>query len=125
MRRLFPAAALASLAACNNPFGHICTTFIAAGLVVNVHDSVTGAPIAAGAVGIATDGAYRDSLRIAGQASDGTPESLAGADERPGVYSVQVSKPGYAAWSQSNVRVLAGTCHVQTVVLNAELTPTP
>ena len=124
MKSLLPLAILA-LTACTNPFASACTTFVASGLVVIVHDSLTGAPIAAGAVGIATDGAYRDSLRLAGLASDGTPESLAGADERPGTYIVQVSRPGYFAWSDSGVSVIGGRCHVQTVTLTAEMTPSP
>lgn len=124
MNRLLPLALL-FLAACNNPFGQVCTTFAAAGVVVVVHDSVTGAPIAAGAVGIATDGTYRDSLQVAGLASDGTPESLAGAYERPGTYTVQVTKPGYAGWSQTGVQVSKGTCHVRTVTLTANLESAP
>jgi hypothetical protein len=123
--RLLPFAAACVLAACDNPFSHACTANIVPGLVVKVHDATTGAAIAAGAVGIATDGAYRDSLRVGGMSSDGTPESLAGADERAGTYTVQVSKAGYDVWSESAIRVSPGTCHVQTVVLTANLTVTP
>ena len=41
------------------------------------------------------------------------------------MYSIEVVHPGYATWSTSNVRVEAGTCHVQTVTVKANLTPAP
>jgi len=124
MNRLLPFALFVFVACTNFSGGTACTLNIVPGVVVKVYDAATGLPTAAGARGSVTDGAYTDSLRGAGMTAEGTLESLAGADERPGLYTVQVHKAGYVDWSRSGVLVRQGTCHVQTVVLTANLAAT-
>jgi hypothetical protein len=98
-----------------------CDTGIAPAVVVEVRDAVTGAPAAADARGIVRDGTYSDSLYLY-EFRDDVPLSLAGADERPGTYTVTLEKPGYETWTVSAIRVNDSNCHVQTVFLTAELT---
>jgi hypothetical protein len=47
----------------------------------------------------------------------------AAAHERAGTYGVEVVHPGHATWTAGGVRVANGICHVQTVTLEANLTP--
>lgn len=101
-----------------------CDTGIAPAVIVQIRDAVTGAPAAAGARGIVRDGTYSDSLYLY-QFHEGVPSSLAGADERPGTYTVTLEKSGYETWTASGIRVADSNCHVQTVSLTAELTPAP
>jgi hypothetical protein len=55
----------------------------------------------------------------------GNTLELFGALERPGTYTVTVDKPGYQQWKQERVRVRDGSCHVQTVTLQANLVRAP
>jgi hypothetical protein len=48
---------------------------------------------------------------------------LAGAWERPGVYDVTVTKPGFVPWTMARVTVEADECHVVPSELRAELKP--
>lgn len=89
---------------------------------VQVVDDQTGQNIAAGATLTVTRGSYTQS--VTGIAADA---SLAAGD-RAGVYTVQVSKAGYQAWTKQNVNVddkglLCGK--IQTVQLTARLVRTP
>lgn len=125
MRKLL--LCLGALTACSGadrvtPPDVYCTASIEPGLVVYIEDAVTGQPQAEGAMAVATDGAYSESLR--GGVSNGvTLLALQGASERAGLYQLRVEKPGYQAWTRSNVRVLAGECHVRTVQVTAKLQP--
>jgi hypothetical protein len=125
MRNLLPC--LAVLAACsagdtNTPPDVYCTASIEPGLMVYVVDDVTGIPQAQGAVALAIDGDYSDSLR-AGVLWGDTLVALQGAAERPGLYQIRVAKPGYRTWTERNVRVFAGACHVRTAQVTARLQP--
>jgi len=95
----------------------VCTLEARPGIVVEVRDSLTGAPAASGALAIARDGLFADTLR-------GLDLRVAGAHERPGTYGVSVTKSGYRDWSGAGVRVTSGECHVHTVTLEARLIPT-
>jgi hypothetical protein len=113
---------LVTLAACSTEDEPICTQSEEPALIVYVVDSVDGTPRAAGATGLATDQSYSDPLRPG--ISDGfTLLALQAALERPGLYQVRVEKPGFQAWEQANVRVVANACHVMTVQLTARLQP--
>jgi hypothetical protein len=102
-----------------------CTTSVEPGLIVRVLDSLTEAPAAHGATGVAVDDEYQETLRNPALDDDLTAADLYGADEREGLYTVSVTKTGYQPWVREGVRVTAGACHVQTVHLEARLTPAP
>jgi hypothetical protein len=101
----------------------LCTASSEPAVVVWVYDAETGSPAAHGATGWVREGAYTDTLTPYHFAS-GNPESLLslrGADERPGTYEVRVEKAGYEPWTRTGVRARPGTCHVQTVDVDAHL----
>ena len=64
-------------------------------------------------------------MTVENPAMPGCPDSLAlsAAHERPGTYTVTVSKPGYRDFTQSNIVVGADVCHVITVQITARLAP--
>jgi hypothetical protein len=101
-----------------------CDTGIAPAIVVEVRNANTGEPAAAGALGTVRDGTYMDSLYQYSFAG-AVPLSLAGADERPGTYTVTIEKAGYETWTVTGVTVGDSNCHVETVNLTAELAPIP
>jgi hypothetical protein len=100
-----------------------CTTDVQPAIVVQVRDAATQAPAASGATGVLTDGSYADPMQPA-DLSENTLE-LFGGLERPGTYTVTIDKPGYQQWKQDGVRVRDGSCHVQTVTLQANLVRAP
>ena len=101
--------------------GRECTDELRFGLNVNVVDEATGntirnVPITA----TARDGSFVETHTVT--YSDGGPVfPLSFAGERAGIYTVEVSAPGYVAWSQSNIRVREDGCHVQPVTITARL----
>ena len=112
-----------SVLACSTEPG-ACTTSVEPGIVVEIRDSVTGAPVAAQAIGQVEDHRFADSLQAWG--SSGNPPILlsrASAFERPGAYVVTVFAQGYRPWVQENVEVREDGCHVRTVRLEARLQP--
>lgn len=50
---------------------------------------------------------------------------LMSAGERPGTYTVTVSKPGFRDWQRAGIVVTADECHVHPVELSARLQPSP
>ncbi|MEO5588508.1 MAG: hypothetical protein ABIS03_02890 [Gemmatimonadaceae bacterium] len=102
----------------------LCPAAIYPGIEVTVKDSRTGQSIADGAVGVAREGAYLDSLRAASFQGT-TVLSLAGALGRAGTYTVTVERSGYVTWTKSNVDVERGACGVVTTHLTANLVPSP
>ena len=94
----------------------VCTREARPGIVVEVRDSLTGAPRVSGTVGIAREASYVDTLH-------GSDSLLSGVHERPGTYTVELTNPGYMNWRRESVRVEAGECHVVTVRLLARLVP--
>ncbi len=115
---LLTAAAL--LSACDTTGA--CDLSVHAGIVVEIRDAATDAPLAATARGAVRDGAYVDSLKPAG-IENFTLARRAAAYERPGTYEVEVVHPGYATWQRIGVVVRPGGCHVQTAMLRALLQP--
>lgn len=113
-------AAVASVGACSLfTDSTICTAELRPGIMVDVQDSVTSAPLGAGARVIAIDGAYADTATFPW---DGI-RRYGVAAERAGIYTVTVEYEGYRLWSRSGVRVRKGECHVRTVDLVARLRP--
>lgn len=98
-----------------------CTHEAVPGLVVEVRDAETGRYIAAGAVAVAQEEAYADTLVEYAFSDGGALRSLAGAYERPGSYGLTVSRVGYRTWRRENVRVTGGECHVRPIELEALL----
>jgi hypothetical protein len=102
----------------------ICTQELRPAVMVQVKDSLTNVGTASGASLVVRDAAFTDSVAVPNARPDLNDWVLAAAGERAGVYQVTVSKPGYAKWVQSNVRVTKNQCHVNTVNLTALLQPT-
>jgi len=116
----------ASLFACGNEDhqeGNACTTSIEPGIVVEVRDAISDAPLAEHANVIISDGEYQETLTV--NAFEGLDSSsaysLAGAYERPGMYDIDLSLSGYESWSRSQVEVEPGICHVNTVKFTVRL----
>jgi hypothetical protein len=108
-------------AGCNgsNPFGGACTTEFVYGVNVTVLDAVTSAPIVEGATLTIRDAGY---VEVVTESYDG--QTLSGAGERPGRYTLTVDRAGYQQWVQDGVVVIRGECHVTPAAVEARLTPT-
>jgi hypothetical protein len=126
MTRLF-LPALLMLSACGGDSSvqdmPVCTADFRPGIVVTVLDDATGAAASCGARAVVTAPGY--SVTVENPAMPGCPDSLAlsAAHERPGTYTVTVSKPGYRDFTQSNIVVGADVCHVITAQVTARLVP--
>ena len=134
MRRRFPWDALALVVvgfiqSCDEGPTYSCTASVEPGVIVHVTVASTGEPAAHGVVATVRDGSYVDTLEAASWVPPGvSPESLGslrGADERAGVYDLEILKPGFEDWFVHDVVVTAGVCHVRTVVLDARLQQAP
>jgi hypothetical protein len=134
LRTAFLAAAslVAFGSGCSSAFGPgdgvFCTAEVAPGIEVEVVDAATGAYVARGARGTVRDGTYGDTLspaRSRGLPPNDTLESLQGAHERPGTYTLAVERAGYQLWQRTGIRVTRAACHVGTVQLTARLDPLP
>ena len=125
--RMLSAAAVSvlvlSASGCELFTGPVCSLELVYGISVTVEDSLTGVPSAAGAQLIARDGAYADTVTVPASAADADRTALQAAGERPGLYTVTVTKAGFLPWERRNVFVTAGECHVRTVHLTARLQP--
>lgn len=117
---LAAAAALPLMAACENGVeSRPCSTEVRPGILVGINDN-EGNAAAIGASVIAREGAYVDSVRVAGTNN----AVLVGlANERPGTYTVTVRKPGYQVVTNEGVVVTQDRCHVRTVTLVVTLQP--
>ena len=110
-------------AACSEPTN--CTDESVPAVVVTVRDAVTNDYLTVVPEGVVQDAAYQDSLRVL-VFTLALPErvvSLAGADERRGVYTVRLEAEGYLPWDTSGVAVARNECHVITAELQALLDP--
>lgn len=120
--RVFVAAAAAlgiGLAGCGEEgLGPVCTAQAVFGINLTVLDG-SGSPAAQGAVGVAIEGSFTDTLITIGDSD------MAGAVERPGTYDITVSKPGHTSWSASGVTVSADECHVIPVHFDVALIASP
>ena len=110
--------------ACAGSTSPVCTEDVRPALAVYVKDAVTGAGVASGASLVAREGSYKDSVAAPEGRPDLDNSPLYAAAERAGTYQLTVTKTGYGAWTQSNVRVTANECHVNTATLTALLQPT-
>lgn len=94
--------------------GYGCPDVQKPAVSVSVFDSQSGDPVTGALKGVATDGAYRDSLLQ----SNG---QLKGAYGRTGTYAVLVQHPDYNTWIRKGVTVSSGRCGVETQSLEADL----
>ena len=96
----------------------VCTTELRPGITVTVQDA-SGAPASCGAQAVITAAGYSETVQ--NPAGPGCVNSLvlSGAAERPGQYTVTVSKQGFPNVVFNNVAVSADVCHVITVPLTA------
>jgi hypothetical protein len=92
----------------HGPDGVVCTAQYVYGLAVVVQDKATGARVCDAEV-VALADAYRETLEAFGPSESC---SYSGAGERPGVYELRASKPGFQLATVSAVRVAADECHV-------------
>ena len=95
-------------------------------ITVTVRDASDGSPAAAGAFGLVQGGAFLDTLRLPPTLLDSTGATeLYSQRTGPGLYTVTVSKPGYATWRVDGVRVRDGDCGLIPVAFQAGLTRAP
>ncbi|MBI5472522.1 MAG: hypothetical protein HY961_09275 [Ignavibacteriae bacterium] len=95
-----------------------CTLEARAGMQVDIRDASTNLPAASAAIVLAHDGAYTDTLRGFPLADSLT---VYGVFERPGIYTLIISKQGYQTWMQDNIVVNKDECHVITAKVTAML----
>ncbi|MBA2669515.1 MAG: carboxypeptidase regulatory-like domain-containing protein [Gemmatimonadetes bacterium] len=106
----------------------LCPGVISRAVEVEVRDARTGDPAADGATGTARSGNFVETLQVVGWISHPGPRTavvLGGVDERPGVYTVTVEKPGYKPWERTGVVAERGQCGVRTASLTANLEHAP
>lgn len=115
-------AAVASVSCGGSGPSVACTDELRAVIQVDVIDSITGKPAAAGTT-VLLRGTTRDSIAV-----PSTPDTVLTAHVwyenivKAGTYSVTVSKAGYSEWVRSGISVQADACHVTThEVLTAKL----
>lgn len=104
----------------------VCTTSIEPGYRLAVLDDATGEPLNSGVTVTAKDGDYTETF-VSPQPLTSEPVPNAnvfqGAPERVGTYTLRVTKSGYVPYERTGVVVTANECHVNTVNLEARLTP--
>lgn len=106
-----------SLGGCDEPVlppEIVCTAQVVSGIHLTVLNEL-GQAAAEGALGIAVDGEFVDTLRVI------SADEMQGVDERPGSYDITVAKIGYVSWSTMGVIVTADECHVIPVHLDVGL----
>lgn len=109
----------------NGTSGRICTAEARVGIQVEIRDAMTRNPAAEGAKATVNDGSFIDTLRTLPVVPPQGSLTVYGVYERPGVYTVMITKPGYRDWVRSNVVVNKDECHVITAQIEALLEPVP
>ena len=90
------------------------------GISIHVFEAASGNAGGCGARATVTAPGFSEVDQSFGMpCSDSVP--ILAVFERPGVYSVVVSKPGYQDFRVDNVVVARDTCHVITVAIDARL----
>lgn len=117
----FVAIACAACSSSSTPFG-FCTAPASVAVVVDVHDSISGAALADSASGTLATPSFQDSLHHV----SGVDSELVGGNQL-GTYTVTVHRPSYADWIEAGVVVSrTGPCgNVIPVQLTAALVRAP
>jgi hypothetical protein len=97
-----------------------CTPSIEPGITVTVSDARNGKFLDANI--LIKEGKYRENLNVFGGTASGQL-IYGGAFERPGRYTIQVSRQGYSGAKLENINVAKGSCHVVTRRINVRLQP--
>jgi hypothetical protein len=97
-----------------------CTPSIEPAITVTVSDSRTRKPIEATVT--VRDGSFQETLELNGVTATGQV-IYGGAFERPGQYTVTISRDGYATLVMMGVNVTKDQCHVVTRQLTIDLQP--
>lgn len=101
----------------------ICVDLIGPGIMVEVHDAVTGLPAACDATGKAEDGGLVEALSPGADcAVDPTFLYLSGI-HRPGTWTVTIERPGYQPWVRDGITVVREGCGLVPVQVRADLQP--
>lgn len=96
-----------------------CTDEARAGLNVSVSLGDQNSITSDGVTVIATDGEYTESL----VAYNETDPVFSGAYERPGAYTITVSKEGYHTYTSETINVGRERCHVIPRIIHISLQP--
>lgn len=97
-----------------------CTPSIEPAITVTVSDARTGVPLKASI--IVKDGKFQEELNLHGVTAAGQI-IYGGAFERPGVYTVRISRDGYETSVLEEVKVAKDECHVVTRNIRVALKP--
>ena len=95
-----------------------CTPSIEPAIIVTVSDAQTGASLEANIV--VQDGQFQETLNLRGVTAAGQI-MYGGAFERPGRYTINVSKDGYKTVVLKSIKVTKDHCHVLTRKLKVAL----
>ena len=124
MVRLLPVLGLVVAAGCEIFGKPSCSEFAIAGIVLTVMDSTTSLGVVDSIKVVVRDGDYVET-RIIPSGTGPRDVEIPLADERPGLYAVEVSSPRYRTWVMGQVRVRqdADGCHPvpQRVVARLQL----
>lgn len=115
---LMSAAALLAACAPEKPV-QLCEYWVLPAIAVEASDASTGTALTATVQGVVREGTYSDSLQLCTVGK--YPGTRCAAFERPGTYDVEVRHQGHSTWTTRGVVVTNGSCHVNTVVLQAKL----
>lgn len=116
MTRAAAIAACLSLAlatSCLSLAGADCTTELRSVIQLDILDSATRAPAAAGAT-VLLGGPFSDSLVVSDTSTSPTAQIWYEDHIKRGTYSLRIQKPGYRDWSQTGIHVTADRCHTTT-----------
>lgn len=122
LQLLAACAAVAAVSCGGSGPSQVCTDELRAVIQVDVIDSITGKPAAAGTT-VILSGTAQDSITVPSTADTVLTAHIWYENiVKVGTYSVTVSKAGYIQWVRSGIRVRADACHVTThEVLTAKL----
>lgn len=111
--------------ACSMPFSGDCDGLGEYGIIAEVRTS-DGTPAANGAMMIATDGAFADTVGpVIGFPTNQGPLQISGVENRGGTYAVRITKPYWTSVTRT-VRVPGGSCgYVETQQLQVTLDKLP
>jgi hypothetical protein len=98
---------------CATPAETVCTAILYGVIEVDVVDSISRVPAAAGAT-VWLRGPYSDSLTVPDSATSSLATIWTEDHVKAGTYSVQVQKSGYHLWNRAGIRVEADRCHTTT-----------